>query len=71
MGGWMVGWLENEFLKKTPVRNLDLSPYLELSTLEFVKTLDNINKHKEFIYINSLKVPDMFVVIVIIKQHFG
>ena len=39
MDGWMGGWLENEFLKKTPSPKLDLSPCLGLSTLEFV------NKH--------------------------
>ena len=35
-GVWVDGWLENEFLKKTPSPKLDLSPYLGLSTLEFV-----------------------------------
>ena len=36
MDGWVGGWLENEFLKKTPSPKLDLSPCLGLSTLEFV-----------------------------------
>ena len=42
MGGWVGGWLENEFLKKTPSPKFGLESQLGTSDLEFVNR--EINK---------------------------
>ena len=36
MGGWVGGWLENEFLKKTPSPKFGLESQHGTSDLEFV-----------------------------------
>ena len=38
LDGWVGGWLENEFLNKTPSPKLDLSPSLGPQTFEFVNS---------------------------------
>ena len=38
MDGWGGGWLENEFLKKTPSPKFGLESQLGTSDLEFVNT---------------------------------
>ena len=42
MDGWVGGWLENEFLKKTPSPKFGLESQLGTSDLEFVKKLKKL-----------------------------
>ena len=49
MGGWVGGWLENEFLKKTPSPKFGLESQLGTSDLEFVniRTIVAIEKNEQ------------------------
>ena len=46
MDGWVDGWLENEFLKKTPSPKFGLESQLGTSDLEFVNWM-KIHQCKE------------------------
>ena len=46
MGGWVGGWLENEFLKKTPSPKFGLESQLGTSDLEFV------NEQRRVLHLN-------------------
>ena len=59
MGGWVGGWLENEFLKKTPSPKFGLESQLGTSDLEFVNNLalDKIPLLQALCKVVPIKVP--------------